>query len=200
MSYYYWVSDVHIHINGYVHTWFDIFRGTRNPLQRIFRTQDSKDQVVFRLYREFQIVVKFYNKVFQTVFIPTLVATAIFVIIICLYTCIKLHKVIPMPGFAFFPLLSTDGFSVIFISRIASIVYIKVVITKGWGFQNYYNFEMYTFLHISVQVLCDNGSKFQQEFKTNMVQEECSFAWQTENSIRIWKFHWRNDSASFFGL
>ncbi|OXA57584.1 hypothetical protein Fcan01_08307 [Folsomia candida] len=102
-----------------------LITGTRNPLQRIFRTQDSKDQVVFRLYREFQIVVKFYNKVFQTVFIPTLVATAIFVIIICLYTCIKLHKVIPMPGFAFFPLLSTDGFSVIFISRIASIVYIK---------------------------------------------------------------------------
>lgn len=42
------------------------------------------------------------------------------VIIIGLYTCIKLHSQVPMPGFAFFPLLSLDGFAMIFISQVAA--------------------------------------------------------------------------------
>lgn len=104
---------------------FPYSSGMNKPLQKVFRSQNDKDKIIFKLYNEFLITVKLYNRVFQAVFLPTLIATAIFVIIICLYTCIRLHGVIPMPGFAFFPLLSSDGFSVIFITRIASLVYIQ---------------------------------------------------------------------------
>jgi len=50
---------------------------------------------------------------------------ALFVIIVCLYVCVRLHQVIPMPGFAFFPLLSMDGFSVIYIIKIAAGVFVQ---------------------------------------------------------------------------
>lgn len=92
---------------------------------KVFSSSTEKDSLCFQLYNELQIQARLYNRIHQSYFIPSIVTAAISVIVISLYTCIRLHSVIPMPGFAFFPLLSTDGFSVIFVLRIASIVYRK---------------------------------------------------------------------------
>ncbi len=58
-------------------------------------------------------------------FIPAQITAGCLVIIIGLYTCLKLHSQVPMPGFAFFPLLSADGFAIIFISQVAAGVYTR---------------------------------------------------------------------------
>lgn len=79
----------------------------------------------FRVYHHIQLLAKLYNFCLQSVFIPTQMTAACLVIIIGLYTCIKLHSEIPMPGLAFFPLLALDELSMILISQSAADVYTR---------------------------------------------------------------------------
>jgi hypothetical protein len=55
-----------------------------------------------------------YNDVLQNFFISAVVAIAICSYKIGLFTCIRLNRRIPMPGFAFFPLIICDGLAMIF--------------------------------------------------------------------------------------
>ncbi|CAL8074380.1 unnamed protein product [Orchesella dallaii] len=75
---------------------------------------------IFFIYRQIQVMNKLYDEVLQAVFLPTIIGAACSCIIISLYACIKLHRMIPMPGLAFFPLLASDGFSVIYIVKVAA--------------------------------------------------------------------------------
>ena len=76
----------------------------RNPIQC------QKEEVEeFQFYKQVQILGIIYNERNQTVMIPTTIMATWFVMMICLYTCVKLHEVIDMPGFAFFPTILFDG-------------------------------------------------------------------------------------------
>lgn len=91
-----------------------------HPGTPTFVSTAAKDRFCFHVYQHLRILGKLYNFCLQSIFIPTQISAACMVIIIGLYTCIKLHSQVPMPGFAFFPLLSLDGFAMIFISQVAA--------------------------------------------------------------------------------
>lgn len=78
------------------------------------------EEDLLETYNTIRLLGILYNFCLQAVYIPTQVSAACSVIIIGLYTSVKLHSAIPMPGFAFFPLLAMDGFAMIFITRVGS--------------------------------------------------------------------------------
>lgn len=80
----------------------------------------SRHAHAFYLYRQIFLLNRKYDSVLQSVFLPSIITAACSCIIIAMYACLKLHRMIPMPGLAFFPLLATDGFSVIFIVQVAA--------------------------------------------------------------------------------
>ncbi|OXA62350.1 hypothetical protein Fcan01_00835 [Folsomia candida] len=86
-------------------------------------TTPAQDGFCFRVYQHLRVLGKLFNFCLQSVFIPTQITAGCMVLIIGLYTCVKLHAQIAMPGFAFFPLISCDGLAIIFITQVAAGVY-----------------------------------------------------------------------------
>lgn len=84
------------------------------------RTLQRHHAKAFFLYRQVHLLNKKYDRCLQAIFYPSIIFTACSAIIISLYACLKLHRQIPMPGLLFFPLLACDGFSVIFIVKVAA--------------------------------------------------------------------------------
>jgi len=90
------------------------------------QTKDTKrHHNQFMLYRQIQLIGHIYNYVFQREYTPSIVATITGEIIVCVFVCIRLHDVVPMPGFLFYPLLLVDGLSVILTTKVAGEVYRK---------------------------------------------------------------------------
>jgi len=88
-------------------------------------TELKYNVILFRLYREVHILVKLYNGIFQTLYTPSVVAVALGELVAAVFVCIRLHAVVAMPGFIFYPLLIIDGLSVIVITKVAGEVFRK---------------------------------------------------------------------------
>jgi len=82
-------------------------------------TQLEHNRIILRLFREVHILLKLYNGIFQTLYTPSVVAVALGELVAAVFVCIRLHAVVPMPGFIFYPLLIIDGLSVIVITKVA---------------------------------------------------------------------------------
>ncbi len=68
----------------------------------------SQNPQIFSFYRQLQLVEKQMNATLAPFFTPGSLTFCSIGIIFTLYVVIKLHVNIPMPGFAFFPMLLTD--------------------------------------------------------------------------------------------
>lgn len=49
------------------------------------------------------------NACFRQQYFPLLLSGMTALLIFCLYSCIRLHDKIPMPGFSYFPIVALDG-------------------------------------------------------------------------------------------
>jgi len=81
--------------------------------------------ILLRLYREVHILLKLYNGIFQTLYTPSVIAVAIGELVASVFVCIRLHAVVPMPGFIFYPVLIIDGVSIIIMTKVAGEVFRK---------------------------------------------------------------------------
>ena len=79
-----------------------------------------KDKVVFGTYQKVQLLSEMFNDTFQGIFLPTLMIGIWGVIIVSLYSSVKLHESIPMPGFAFFPLATVESLFAVWIIKVAA--------------------------------------------------------------------------------
>jgi hypothetical protein len=81
---------------------------------------------ILRFYDQLQLLMKQMNVTFQDFFTPGLFMSTSNAIVFILYVCIKLHSDVPMPGFAFFPMVLMDAVLVIgFDFAAAGFVYAK---------------------------------------------------------------------------
>lgn len=61
------------------------------------------------MYRRMQILEIHLNGCFRAQFFPLVLSGMTALLIFCLYSCIRLHDKIPMPGFSYFPMVAMDG-------------------------------------------------------------------------------------------
>lgn len=61
------------------------------------------------LYRRVQIMENQLNTCFRQQYFPLVLSGMTTLLIFCLYSCIRLHDKIPMPGFSYFPMVALDG-------------------------------------------------------------------------------------------
>ncbi|CAL8109670.1 unnamed protein product [Orchesella dallaii] len=61
------------------------------------------------MYRRIQIMEKQLNACFRQQYFPLLLSGMTTLLIFCLYSCIRLHDKIPMPGFSYFPIVALNG-------------------------------------------------------------------------------------------
>ena len=84
--------------------------------------KNRSSQNRFKFYRQTQLLATIFNKEYQNLLIPTLMQGIYFISVFSLYTCIKLHGDIDMPGFLVFPILVVLSLCGVFILKIASAV------------------------------------------------------------------------------
>lgn len=99
----------------------NISRGHRNAAT----SGSQKDDLSLKIYREIQILNKIFNTVFQDAFFPGVIAVGIFVAIMGMFAILKLRHAIPFPAIMFFPIIASDGLSIIFIAKIAALAYVQ---------------------------------------------------------------------------
>lgn len=61
------------------------------------------------MYRQLQVMETQMNACFRQQYFPLLLSGMTALLIFCLYSCIRLHDKIPMPGFSYFPIVALDG-------------------------------------------------------------------------------------------
>ena len=96
-------------------------RQAREMLRKPENVCPKRDiQNAFQFYRQIQIIGVIFNEENQSLSQPTLMMGVVMTTTSCLYTCIKLHRYVPMPGFLLFPISLADSFLIMFNAKVAS--------------------------------------------------------------------------------
>lgn len=128
---------------------------------------------IFREYMQLQLMVRQVNITFRDLLIPGTIAMISNLGVFSLYVTVRLHGVIPMPGFLFFPLLLSDTVLVIAIDfASAGFVYMesKNIVTE-WQKNSSFRTRKKSMVHTKAR----SFSPLKFQFGMNFIDELTSF-------------------------